>query len=110
MNLSELNQLEPYQKIYSLIISKCSVYQEQLQKLTLYRKHTASGRLVSIITVYLIDRNNCIHSNAFKLWDDDYLWLITALEQDFPDAEMIDLTAEEDKPTNYRKGANTDEL
>ena len=106
MNLTELNQLEQYQKIYSLILVKCSVYQEQLQKLTLYRKHMASGRLVSIITVYLIDRNNCIHSDAFKLWDDGYLWLITALEQDFPNAEMIDLTAEEDKPANHKKGAN----
>lgn len=94
---SDLEKLTHPEVCYGFLCYKMRLFKEKMDKVTLYRKHNSRGRLISQITVYLHDTSHNLHSIVFRLYDDDYLWLISAITEDFPEVAFQDLSDEKDK-------------
>jgi hypothetical protein len=92
MRYTEVAKMERQEKAYNLLLFKLTTYNEQLDKVTLYRKKNSRGRLVSSIVCYLVDNADNVRIERFKLYDDEYLWFACALQQDFPEVPFDDLT------------------
>ena len=97
MRYEEVQKMEREQIAYHLLMFRMTLYKEKLDKVTLYRKKNAKGRLISNIICYMTDNNGNLHSERYRLFDDEYLWFTCALNQDFPAVEFEDLTADADK-------------
>lgn len=82
---------------YLYLISKVRLYNEKLEKVTLFRKPNSYGRYVSNITCYISDSGNNIKTLFFRLYDEEYLWFMCAVAEDFPEVAFEDLTPEEYK-------------
>lgn len=96
MRLAEVQKMERNKVAYNILLCKLAFYKEQLERVTLVRKHNERGTLISCIVCYLTDKGGTMHTEKYRLYNDDYLWFITALEQDFPEIPFEDLTREED--------------
>lgn len=97
MRLAEAKKMERNEVAYNLLLCKMIIYKEQLEKVTLYRRHNKNGRLLADVVCYLTDNSGNTHVEKFRLYDDEYLWILTAFEQDFPEVDFEDLTADKDK-------------
>lgn len=72
-------------------------YKQTIEKVVLYRKHNIHGRLISQITIYTHDKNKTLIPHDFRLYDDDYVWFLNELAEDFPEVPLEDLSNEKDK-------------
>lgn len=97
MRKAEVAKMERQELAYTMLICKMTLYKESLEKVALIRKKNTKGRYFSLITCYLTDVSGNIHAEKFRLYDEEYLWFLCAIQEDFEDVEVIDLTAEEDK-------------
>ena len=97
MRYTEVKKMEQQEVVYHLLLFKLVMYKEQLEKVTLFRKKNAKGRLISSVTCYLSDCNGNTHMEHYRLYDNEYLWFVCALQQDFPDLDFKDLTTDESK-------------
>ncbi len=94
---SELEKLNHPEICYGFLCYKMRLFHEKLDKVTLFRKHNNRGRLISQIVAYTHDSNDTVRTQIFRLYDDDYIWLLNAITEDFPDVPFEDLSDEKDK-------------
>ena len=97
MRYEEVQKMEREQIAYHVLMFRMTLYRERLDKVTLYRKKNAKGRLISTIICYMTDNNGNLRTERYRLYDDEYLWFTCALQQDFPELPFEDLTDEQDK-------------
>lgn len=98
MKLQEVTKQGREELVYNLLLYKLVLFNEKMEKVTLYRKHNNKGRLISQVVCYLTDTAGNVHIEKYKLYDDEYLFLLCAIQQDFPNVDFEDLTADVDKP------------
>lgn len=97
MTYAELKKEDRCEVAYIYLMCNLNLYRQRLEKITLFRKVSDAGRYVSSITCYLADSKNNLHTLYFRLYDEEYLWFICAVQNDFPDICFEDLTPEEYK-------------
>ena len=90
--MKELQSMERWE-VCRLYVNSCAhLYHEKLNRVTIARYKTRKGRTVTSVTCYLIDSKNNLHSLFFRIWDDEYVWLLNSFSHDWPDADFEDLT------------------
>ncbi len=99
MRKADIEKMTAPERAYTLLLLKMATYREQIEKVTLHRKKNNRGRLVSSIMCDLVDCERNTYVERFRLMDDDYLWFMCALQEDFPNVAFEDYTAEKDKVT-----------
>ena len=97
MTLQEMQKMDRWEVIYCLLLSNMTLYKMTLDKISLMRRKNVKGRYLSDFVFYLHDNSDNTHVYKYRVFDDEYLWLCTALSNDFPDIELIDLTDEQYK-------------
>lgn len=100
MTYKEVNQLDRCELVYNVLLCKSVYYRWTIQKLTLHRKHNCKGRLIADFIFYLYDKDDNVHVEKYRVYDDEYIWLCTAITNDFPDLDFLDITDESEKPKN----------
>lgn len=108
MTYAELKKEERCEVAYLYMLCNLHLYKQKLEKITLYRKRNDKGRYVASITCYLADSNNNLHTLYFRLYDEQYLWFMCAVAEDFPEIAFEDLTPEEFKLVKTGGGENND--
>jgi len=97
MTFTELKKTDRCEVAYLSMLCNLVRFKQRIDKITLYRKRNEKGRYVANITCYLCDIYNNIHPFYVRLFDEEYLWFLCAVADDFPEVELEDLTAEKDK-------------
>ncbi len=97
MTYKEIEKEDRCEVAYLYLIAKMRLYREKLEKVTLYRKVNKNGRYVSNITCYISDNTEDIKTLFFRLYDEEYLWFLCAVQEDFPEVAFEDLTPEKYK-------------
>lgn len=108
MKFSEIKDKQRCEIAYLYLLCNLQLFKQRVEKITLYRKKNDKGRYVSSITCYLADKENNLHTIFFRLYDDDYLWFLCAVQEDFSDTEFEDLTPEEFKIVKVKGGVKDD--
>ena len=90
----ESENMELSEIAYLYLISNLRLFNQHLEKMTLYRNKNRSGQIVSSITCYLAGKGKNFHTLYFRLYDDDYLWFLNSIAHDFPNVNLIDLSEE----------------
>lgn len=108
MTNAELKKMERCDVAYLYLLCNLQLYKQKLEKITLYRKRGDKGRYVASVTCYLADYNNNLHTLYFRLYDEQYLWFLCAVQADFPEVEFEDLTPEEFKVVKTDGGEQND--
>ena len=108
MDYKELEKMDRYNAAYLYTISRMRLYRRTIEKITLYRKPNSKGRYVSSISIYFSDPAENTHTQYFKLYDDEYIWLLNAIAHDFPEVQIEDLTEERYKVVKTDGGRQND--
>lgn len=92
MTNQELKKLDRAEVAYLYLISKMRLYSEALEKITMCRMPNKRNILVSNICCHVKDRNERTSTLFFRLPDEQYLWFLCAVTEDFPETPFEDLT------------------
>ena len=106
MTYAEMKKMDRAEVTFIFMMSKMIIYREKINRVTLLRQPNGKGRLVSSIVVYLTDKNQNLHQLNFRLYDEQYLWFMCALAEDFPHVKFEDLTPEEYKLVKTKNDFN----
>ena len=108
MDYKELETMDRCDVAYIYAISSMRLYSRKIEKVTLYRKPNNKGRYVSTIGIYFSDSSDNTHTQYFKLYDDEYIWFLNAISNDFPTVPLEDLTEEKYKVVKTKAGEQHD--
>ncbi len=94
LTYKETEKMELSEIAHMYLISNLRLFNQHLEKMTLYRNKNRSGQIVSSITCYLAGKGKNFHTLYFRLYDDDYLWFLNSVSREFPNVTFIDLSEE----------------
>lgn len=108
IDYKEIEKMDRCDVAYLYAISSMRLYRRTIEKMTLYRKPNNKGRYIANISIYFSDPANNTHTQYFKLYDDEYIWFLNAIAQDFPEVHLEDLTPENYKLVKTEEGVQND--
>ena len=94
MRLAEVKKMNRSQIAYTLLLCRIIHQQFTIESATLNRFRNLHGNLVTDISFSLIKKNGYSYLERIRLYDDDYIWFLSALALDFPELQLTDKTKE----------------
>lgn len=108
MTYADLNNQDRSEVAFIYLMCNLNLYKQRIEKITLYRRRNDRGRYVASVTCYLIDFNNNLHTLHFRLYDEQYLFFLCAVQNEFSEVAFEDLTPEEFKLVKTEGGGKND--
>ena len=94
MRLAEVKKMERSQIAYTLLLCRILIQNFIIESVSLTHFHNQHGNRVTDISFNLVKKNGYSYLERIRLYDDDYIWFLSALALDFPKLKVIDKTKE----------------
>ncbi len=94
MRLSEVKKMNRSEVAYMLLLARIVHQNFTVDGATINKFRNAHGNLVTDISFSLSKSSGYSYLERIRLYDDDYIWFLSALALDFPDIEITDKSRE----------------
>ena len=90
MTKEEILEMEEGDQAFAYVVIRLRMYKLTLDKVMLENERTKRGYLVTTVTLFTHSRNGKEHTDCFRMYNDQYLFFMTAMGNAFPDVEVLD--------------------